>query len=66
MGEQEAYQAAYGLVRERQFSEALTAFDAFCEFPFGRFAPNAHYWLGGYISLSGRRSGQGQTFKSCG
>ena len=47
MGEQEAYQAAYGLVRERQFSEALTAFDAFLsEFPFGRFAPNAHYWLG--------------------
>ena len=33
-------------VRERQFSEALTAFDAFLsEFPFGRFAPNA-YWLG--------------------
>ena len=47
MGEQETYQAAYGLVRERQFSEALTAFDAFLsEYPFGRFAPNAHYWLG--------------------
>lgn len=47
MGEQEAYQTAYGLVRERQFSAALTAFDAFLsEFPFGRFAPNAHYWLG--------------------
>jgi tol-pal system protein YbgF len=47
MGEQEAYQAAYGFVRERQFSEALTAFDAFLsEYPFGRFAPNAHYWLG--------------------
>ena len=47
VGEQEAYQAAYGLVRERQFGEALTAFDAFLsEFPFGRFAPNAHYWLG--------------------
>ena len=47
MGEQEAYQAAYGLVRERQFSEALMAFDSFLsEYPFGRFAPNAHYWLG--------------------
>jgi tol-pal system protein YbgF len=47
MGEQEAYQAAYGLVRERQFSDALTAFAAFLgEYPFGRFAPNAHYWLG--------------------
>ena len=47
IGEQEAYRAAYGLVRERQFSEALTAFDAFLsDYPFGRFAPNAHYWLG--------------------
>lgn len=47
LGEQEAYQAAYGLVRERQFGDALTAFAAFLgEFPFGRFAPNAHYWLG--------------------
>ena len=47
MGEQEAYQAAYGLVRERQFSDALTAFAALLgEYPFGRFAPNAHYWLG--------------------
>ena len=47
MGEQEAYQAAYGLVRERRFSDALTAFAAFLgEYPFGRFAPNAHYWLG--------------------
>ena len=47
VGEQEAYQAAYGLVRERQFGDALIAFDAFLsEFPFGRFAPNAHYWLG--------------------
>ena len=47
IGEQEAYQAAYGLVRERQFSEALTAFSEFLNaYPFGRFAPNAHYWLG--------------------
>ena len=47
MGEQEAYQAAYGLVRERRFSDALTAFDTFLsQYPFGRFAPNAHYWLG--------------------
>lgn len=47
IGEQEAYRAAYGLMRERQFSEALAAFDAFLsEYPFGRFAPNAHYWLG--------------------
>ena len=46
-GEREAYQAAYGLVRERQFRAAVDAFNAFlASYPFGRFAPNAHYWLG--------------------
>lgn len=46
-GEREAYQAAYGLVRERQFEAAVDAFNAFlANYPFGRFAPNAHYWLG--------------------
>ena len=46
-GEREAYQSAYGLVRERQFEAAVDAFNAFLtSYPFGRFAPNAHYWLG--------------------
>lgn len=46
-GEREAYQSAYGLVRERQFEAAVDAFNAFlASYPFGRFAPNAHYWLG--------------------
>ena len=46
-GEREAYQAAYGLVRERQFEAAVDAFNTFlASYPFGRFAPNAHYWLG--------------------
>ena len=46
-GEREAYQSAYGLVRERQFEAAVDAFNTFLvSYPFGRFAPNAHYWLG--------------------
>ena len=46
-GEREAYQSAYGLVRERQFEAAVNAFNTFlASYPFGRFAPNAHYWLG--------------------
>jgi tol-pal system protein YbgF len=46
-GEREAYQSAYGLVRERQFEGAVDAFNSFlASYPFGRFAPNAHYWLG--------------------
>ena len=46
-GEREAYQSAYGLVRERQFEAAVDAFNTFlASYPFGRFASNAHYWLG--------------------
>lgn len=46
-GEQAAYQAAYDLVRNRQFAPALEAFQGFLlDYPFGQFAPNAHYWLG--------------------
>ena len=46
-GEEAAYRAAYELVREKSFDESVAAFLAFLEdFPFGRYAPNAHYWLG--------------------
>ena len=46
-GEEAAYRAAYELVREREFDEAVAAFTAFlADFPFGQYAPNAHYWLG--------------------
>ncbi|MEQ9463995.1 MAG: tol-pal system protein YbgF [Haliea sp.] len=46
-GEGPAYQAAYALVRSQQFNKAVTAFQQFLQdYPSGRFAPNAHYWLG--------------------
>ena len=46
-GEAAAYRAAYELVREREFDTAVNAFIAFLsDYPFGRYAPNAHYWLG--------------------
>ncbi len=46
-GETEAYQLAYNSVRERRFEDALSAFSSYLsEYPFGRYAPNAHYWLG--------------------
>ena len=46
-GEREAYQSAYGLVRAQQFEAAVDAFNTFlASYPFGQFAPNAHYWLG--------------------
>jgi tol-pal system protein YbgF len=47
IGEEAAYRAAYELVREKAFDDAVTAFKAFlADYPFGRYAPNAHYWLG--------------------
>ena len=46
-GEGEAYVSAYGLVKNREFDLAITAFQNFLkEFPDGKFAPNAHFWLG--------------------
>ena len=46
-GEGDAYRAAYGLVRSQQFDDAVSAFKAFLQsYPDGRYAPNAHYWLG--------------------
>jgi tol-pal system protein YbgF len=46
-GEEAAYRAAYELVREKAFRDAVVSFTAFLsDYPFGRYAPNAHYWLG--------------------
>ena len=46
-GEEAAYRSAYDLVRAREFVSAVTAFKDFLgDYPFGRYAPNAHYWLG--------------------
>lgn len=46
-GEAEAYRAAYALVRSQQFDQAVDAFNKFLrQYPAGRYAPNAHYWLG--------------------
>lgn len=46
-GEGDAYRAAYALVRGQEFDQGVSAFTTFLErFPAGRYAPNAHYWLG--------------------
>ena len=45
--EQGAYQAAYDLVKQQRFKEALPAFkDFILLYPTGKYAANAHYWLG--------------------
>jgi tol-pal system protein YbgF len=46
-GEGEAYRAAYALVRGQQFDQAASAFHQFLrDYPDGKYAANAHYWLG--------------------
>ncbi|MEH6581014.1 MAG: tol-pal system protein YbgF [Halioglobus sp.] len=46
-GEGEAYRAAYALVRNQQFDQAVDGFQQFLQnYPAGKYAPNAHYWLG--------------------
>ncbi|MFN2329006.1 MAG: tol-pal system protein YbgF [Chromatocurvus sp.] len=46
-GEGDAYRAAYALVRSQEFDAAVTSFKQFLDrYPDGRYAPNAHYWLG--------------------
>ncbi len=45
-GEEEAYQAAFNLMREGRYEPAMAAFEEFLdEYPGGGYAPNARYWL---------------------
>lgn len=47
VAEEEAYQAAFKLIRERQFDEAKVALrQLLVDFPNGRYSDNARYWLG--------------------
>jgi tol-pal system protein YbgF len=46
-GEADAYRNAYSLVRSQQFTDAVESFSQFLQdYPAGKYAPNAHYWLG--------------------
>jgi len=46
-GEKAAYDTAYSLVVGRQFEQAASAYSKFLrDFPGGKYAANAHYWLG--------------------
>ncbi|MBV1787915.1 tol-pal system protein YbgF [Marinobacterium sp. D7] len=45
--DQDAYQSAFQLVRERKFVESRAAFESFIQqYPTSRNAANAHYWIG--------------------
>ena len=45
--EQQAYTAAFNLMRDRAFDESAEAFEQMIEtYPNGQFTPNGYYWLG--------------------
>lgn len=45
--EESSYNAAYELIQNKQFAEASTAMKTFIQqYPKGKYASNAHYWLG--------------------
>lgn len=46
-GEKEAYNAAFDLLKQRKYDEAIRAFqDLIARWPSGDYTDNAHYWLG--------------------
>lgn len=46
-GERDAYNAAFDLLKQRQYDPAIRAFqDLLARWPAGEFADNARYWLG--------------------
>jgi tol-pal system protein YbgF len=64
-GEEPAYQAAYELVRNRQFPEAITAFNDFVgQYPDGSLTGNAHYWLGELYLLDGDNAAAKTNFET--
>lgn len=45
--EQESYDAAYQLMENKRYKEALLAFsDLIWQYPNGKYTPNAEYWIG--------------------
>jgi tol-pal system protein YbgF len=47
MGDEDAYRAAYNLIKAQKFDQAVGAFQNFVKtYPGSRYEPNAYYWLG--------------------
>ncbi len=52
--DQQAYQAAYGLIQNKQYSDAMPAMQDYLKrYPKGQYAANATYWLAQLSMLSG-------------
>jgi len=56
VSEKEAYQAAFSLVRNKQYAEASTAFEQLIkDYPDGSYTGNAYYWLGEVLLVESNR-----------
>ncbi len=62
--EEAAYQAAFELIRSRQFDQAKTALKQQLKtYPDGSYADNAYYWLGEVDMAQGRYKEAGEEFQ---
>lgn len=49
------FNAAYALIKEKQFSQSLQAFEAFVQkYPATEYTPNAYYWIGKLLFIESR------------
>lgn len=63
--EQSRYEAAYQLIKTKQFSDAITVFRKFLQdYPRGHYAANAHYWLGEVLLLEDQEAAATREFKT--
>ncbi len=63
--DQDAYQQAFALVRERRFDEAVTAFDSFIQkYPQSDNLANAYYWIGEVKLAQQKLEPAGQAFQT--
>ena len=61
--EQQAYTAAFNLMKDRAFDESAAAFEQMIEtHPNGQFTPNGYYWLGELHLAEGRTEMARQNF----
>lgn len=61
--EQQTYQIAYNLIKEKKYNEAVAALQKMLKkYPSGQFAANAHYWLGELYGLMGNNEKSAEEF----
>ena len=52
--EMEAYEAAFGQIKQKKYSDAIQSLsDYLTQYPTGAYVANAHYWLGELYAISG-------------